>query len=103
MKILLLQSPHDNKYNKQYRKLSRQLVKRTRKRIKERQERGETDCSIDIGFISESIVSFILDSISRWLDHGETDQDEEFVYWMLASRTAMENPSMVPVQQRSDS
>lgn len=102
MRILLLQTPHDDQYNKQYKKLSRQLVRRTRERIEERQERGETACSLDVDFISESIVSFILDSISRWLKHGRTEQDEEFVNWMLLSRAAMENPGMVPVEHRPD-
>ena len=95
MRILLLQTPHDEKYNKQYKNLSRKLVKRTKERIKQRQQTGETDCALDINFCSESIVSFILDSISRWLKHGKQSQDEEFVRWMLVSRAAMENPGMI--------
>ena len=100
MRILLLQTPYDDRYNKQYKRLNRQLVKRTRARIEERQGRGETDCSLDTGFLSESIVSFLLSSISRWLTEGKADQDEEFVNWMLVSRAVMENPGMASVKQR---
>jgi AcrR family transcriptional regulator len=95
MRILLLQSPYDEKYNKQYKKLSRQLVKRTMERVERRQKAGKTECSLDVKFVSESIVSFVLDSISRWLKHGKRNQDNEFVQWMLVSRAAMENPGMV--------
>jgi len=95
MRILLLQSPYDEKYNKQYKKLSRQLVKRTMERVERRQKAGKTECSFDVKFVSESIVSFVLDSISRWLKHGKRNQDNEFVQWMLVSRAAMENPGMV--------
>ena len=95
IRILLLQSPHDARYSKQYRRLSKQLVKRTKERIQQRQKAGETDCALDVSFVSEAIVSFILNSISRWLTQGKEDQDEEFVRWMLVSRAAMENPGMI--------
>ncbi len=95
IRILLLQTPHDAKYNRQYRRLSKQLVKRTKERIKHRQNAGKTACSLDVDFISEAIVSFILNSISRWLTRGKQEQDTEFVRWMLDSRAAMENPGMI--------
>ena len=95
MRILLLQSPYDEKYNKQYKKLSRQLVKRTMERVEQRQKASKTECSLGVKFVSVSIVSFVLDSISRWLKHGKRNQDNEFVLWMLVSRAAMENPGMV--------
>lgn len=102
MRILLLLSPYDEKYNRQHKKLSRQLIKRTMERVERRQKAGETACGLDLEFVSESIVAFILDSISRWLKHGKPDQDEEFVTWMLVSRAAMENPDMVPVEHKAD-
>jgi len=95
MRILLLQSPYDEKYNKHYKKLSRQLVRRTMERVEQRQKAGKTECSLGVKFVSVSIVSFVLDSISRWLKHGKRNQDNEFVQWMLVSRAAMENPGMV--------
>jgi AcrR family transcriptional regulator len=95
IRILLLQTPHDAKYNRQYRRLSKQLVKRTRERIEQRKEAGESDCALEVGFVSEAIVSFILSSISRWLKRGRKEQDNEFVRWMLISRAAMENPGIV--------
>lgn len=101
-RILLLQTPYDEKYNKPYKKLNAQLVKRTMERIKQRQKAGETECGLDVKFVSESIVSFVLVSISRWLKHGKRNQDSEFVQWMLVSRAAMENPGMVPVEHGGD-
>jgi len=95
MRILLLQSPYDEKYNKHYKKLSRQLVRRTMERVEQRQKAVKTECSLGVKFVSVSIVSFVLDSISRWLKHGKRNQDNEFVQWMLVSRAAMENPGMV--------
>ena len=101
-RILLLQTPYDEKYNEPYKKLSTQLVKRTMERVKRRQKASETECDLDVKFVSESIVSFVLVSISRWLKHGKRNQDSEFVQWMLVSRAAMENPGMVPVEHRGD-
>ena len=95
MRILLLQSPYNEKYNKHYKKLSRQLVRRTMERVEQRQKAVKTECSLGVKFVSVSIVSFVLDSISRWLKHGKRNQDNEFVQWMLVSRAAMENPGMV--------
>ena len=95
IRILLLQTPHDAKYNKQYRRLSKQLIKRTKERIQQRQEAGETACALDLDFVSEAIVSFILSSISRWLTRGKKEADAEFVRWMLVSRAAMENPGLI--------
>lgn len=95
MRILLLQSPYDEKYNKSHKKLTNQLTKRTMARIRQRQKSGETQCDLDVNFVSESIVSFVLDSISRWLKHDKRNQDDAFVEWMLVSRAAMENPGMV--------
>ena len=101
MRILLLQTPYDQKYNRQYKKLSRQLIKRTMERVERRQKAGDTECGLDIKFVSESIVSFVLESISRWLKHDKRNQDDEFVQWMLVSRAAMENPGMVNTDQGS--
>jgi len=95
IRILLLQTPHDAKYNKQYRRLSKQLIKRIKERIQQRQEAGETASAIDLDFVSEAIVSFILSSISRWLTRGKKEADAEFVRWMLVSRAAMENPGLI--------
>jgi AcrR family transcriptional regulator len=102
MRILLLLTPYDEKYNKPYKKLNAQLIKRMMERIKQRQKTGETECGLDNKFVSESIVSFVLVSISRWLKHGKRNQDSEFVQWMLVSRAVMENPGMVPVERRGD-
>jgi len=100
-RILLLQTPYDEKYNKQFKRLSRQLNKRTKSRIEQRQESGETQCGIDVKFVSETIVSFVLNSISRWLKNGKRTQDDEFVQWMLASRAAMENPTTIDINNAS--
>jgi hypothetical protein len=89
MNILLLQTPHDVKYNRQFKKLTRKLVNRTTERIERRRPDAETTYAVDAKFCGEVMASFILDAMARWLGYGSQDKDQEFVHWLITTNQAM--------------
>jgi AcrR family transcriptional regulator len=89
MNILLLQTPHDAKYNKQFKKLTRKLVKRTTERIEQRRRQPESTYAVDAKFCGEVMASFILDAMARWLSYGSQDKDHEFIHWLVTTNQTM--------------
>lgn len=88
MIILLHQTSHDREYDQYYKKFYKTLVNRTQQRLAERWG-GVGKHPVDLTFCSETIVTFILDSIARWLKNNDNAQDKEFVEWINISIKAM--------------
>jgi len=84
MLLLLRHSAHDPDYGHHFQEYHAKLVQRTARRLEEVWEEPR-HMPVDAEFCSKTILMFVYDALTRWLESGDPAKDREFAVWVTDS------------------